>query len=134
MGMQTKTLSWIGWVISGLVGMLFVFSACMKFLNPPEVAEGFVGKLGYPADLLLAIGIVEIACAVIYLVPQTAVLGAVMLTGYLGGAIATHVRVHDNFIGPVIFGVFVWLGVYLRDPRIRALLPLRRTTTLADSP
>ena len=90
-----------------------------------ELAEQF-GKFGYPEGVLIAIGITEVVCVVLYLLPQTAVLGAVMLTGYLGGAIATHVRVHDNFISPVIVGVFVWLALYLRDPRVRALLPLRQ--------
>ncbi len=132
MGTQTKMLTWLGWVISGLIGLLMAFSATMKLLNPPEVAEQFVGKFGYPADLILAIAIVEIACVVIYLVPQTAVLGAVMLTGYLGGAVATHVRVEDNFVPAVVLGVFVWLGVYLRDPRLRALLPLRRSLAAPD--
>jgi uncharacterized membrane protein YphA (DoxX/SURF4 family) len=99
----------------------------MKLKGPPEFTEQFVDKFGYPADLALAIGVIEISCAVIYLIPQTAVLGAVLLTGYLGGAVATHVRVHDNFLGAVIGGVLVWLGLYLRDPRIRALLPVRQT-------
>jgi Mn2+/Fe2+ NRAMP family transporter len=72
------------------------------------------------------IGILEIACTVIYVIPRTSVLGAILLTGYLGGATATHVRIGDpSFFGPVIFGVLVWLGLWLRDARLRALLPLR---------
>jgi hypothetical protein len=125
MGTQSKALSWPGWIITGLIGVTMVFSATMKFLNPPEVAEQVVGKFGYPEGLMFYIGIVEVACVVLYLIPPTAVLGAVLLTGYLGGAIATHVRVHDNFLPPAIVGVLVWLGLYLRDKRVRALLPLR---------
>lgn len=122
---QNNVLTWVGRVISGLVCLMMTFSAVMKFRNPPEVAEQFVGKLGYPADVTFAIGVVELACVIIYLIPQTAVLGAILLTGYLGGAIATHVRVHDGFVPVVIAGVLVWLGIFLREPRLRALIPLR---------
>ncbi len=125
MGTQSKALTWPGWIITGLIGVMMVFSATMKFLNPPEVAEQVVGKFGYPEGLMLYIGIVEITCVVVYLIPRTALLGAVLLTGYLGGAIATHVRVHDNFWPPAIVGILVWLALYLRDPRVRAILPLR---------
>jgi uncharacterized membrane protein YphA (DoxX/SURF4 family) len=111
---------------------MLVFSATMKFMKPPDFDKEFVGKLGYPEDLAFAIGIVEISCVVLYLIPQTAILGAVLLTGYLGGAVATHVRIHDNFAPPVIGGVLVWLGVYFRDPRVRALLPLRRSMPPAE--
>jgi uncharacterized membrane protein YphA (DoxX/SURF4 family) len=105
---------------------MMLFSASMKFMNPPEVSQQFEETLGYPANLLLAIGIVEIACVVFYAIPYTAVLGAVVLTGYLGGAIATHERIGESFMAPAIAGIFVWLGIYLREPRLRALLPIRR--------
>ena len=125
MGTQHKALTWTGWAITGLMGLALMFSAIMKFRNPPEIAEQLVDKFGYPADLTLTIGVVEVACAVLYLIPQTWVLGVILLTGYLGGATATHVRVNDNFVSPIIVGVLVWLGIYLRDPRLRALLPWR---------
>ena len=84
-------------------------------------------QFGYPSGLIVPIGVVELACVVLYVIPRTAVLGAVLLTGYLGGAIATHVRLSDpSFAGPLIFGIMVWAGLYLREPRLRALLPLRR--------
>jgi len=127
---QNKALTWTGWAITGLIGLMMTASAAMTFVNPPEVAEQFVGKFGYPEDLILVLGIVEIACVILYIIPRTAILGAVLLTGYLGGAIATHVRVHDNFIPAAIAGVLVWLAVYLRDARVRALLPIRRSTNL----
>ena len=99
----------------------------LQFLKPPEVIEGFV-RLGYPESLALGLGILELACTAVYLIPRTSVLGAILLTGYLGGATATHVRVGDPFsmfIIPVILGVLVWGGLFQRDPRLRALIPLR---------
>jgi hypothetical protein len=121
---QSKAFSWAGWIIAGLIGFLMIFSATMKFLKPPEVAQQ-MSKFAYPEESMFWIGIVEVACVVLFLIPRTTVLGAVLLTGYLGGAIATHVRVQDAFLMPVILGVLVWLSVYLREPRLRALLPLR---------
>jgi hypothetical protein len=106
-------------------------SGTMKILNPPQLAEQFTDKFGYPGDVTLYLGIVELSCVVLYLIPPTAILGAILLTGYLGGAIATHVRIHDDFsvIPPAVIGVFVWLAVFLRDPRVRALLPVRRSSS-----
>ena len=121
----SRAMIWTGRVISALPVLGLLFSAAMKFLKPPEVIEGFT-KLGYPEILALGLGILEVACTILYMIPQTAVLGAILLTGYLGGATATHVRVGDSFVAPVIVGVLVWLGLFLRDHRLRALLPLRR--------
>jgi hypothetical protein len=112
--------------------MMLLVSAGMKLQGTEEFTEQWVGNLGYPADRARAIAIAEISCVVLYLIPQTAVLGAILMTGYLGGAVATHVRVHDSFLGPAIFGVVVWLGLYLRDSRIRALLPIRRSMTTTE--
>src|SRR5690242_10027499 len=113
---NNKILTWTGRVISALVAIMMTLGAIMVFRNSPDVSKQFVEKFGYPAELLLAIGIVEMCCVVLYVIPQTAVLGAVLLTGYLGGAVATHVRVNDNFAPAVIAGVLVWLGLFLRDP------------------
>lgn len=133
MNTQKTWMTWTGRVMTGLIALMLVFSATMKFMKPPDLVEQFVDKLGYPADLIIAIGITEIACVILYIIPQTAILGAVLLTGYLGGAVATHVRIHDNFAGPAIGGVLVWLAVFLRDPQVRALLPLRRAqSTVAE--
>ncbi len=121
----SKTMFWIGCVISALPVLMLLTSASMKFAQPPDVVKGFE-HLGWPLSLALGLAIVELTCTVIYVIPQTSVLGAILLTGYLGGATATHVRVGDNFVTPIIFGVLVWLGLYLRDPRLRALLPLQR--------
>jgi len=117
-------LLWTGRVISALPVLALVMSAVMKFVQPPDVAKGFE-HLGWPMSLAIGLGILELTCTVIYVIPQTSVLGAILLTGYLGGATATHVRISDNFVAPIIIGVLVWLGLYLRDPRLRALIPLR---------
>ena len=118
-----KTL-WTGYLLSALPVLMLLLSAVMKFLKPPAVVEGFA-HLGLPEHLAFGLGILELGCVILYVIPQTAVLGAILLTGYLGGAICTHVRVGDPFIGPVIFGIVVWGGLFLRDPRLRVLIPFR---------
>lgn len=120
----SKTVLWAGWVMSALPVLMLLFSGVMKLMQPAAVVEGFV-HLGYPASLALGLGGIELACVVVYLIPRTSVLGAILLTGYLGGATATHLRIGEPFIIPIILGVLVWGGLYLRDSRLRALLPLR---------
>ena len=114
----------VGWILSLLPAPLLVMSAVVKFLQPPAVVEGNK-HLVWPGGLALPLGIVELTALALYLIPRTAVLGAILLTGYLGGAMATHVRVGDPFIVPAILGVVFWLGLYLRDRRVRELIPLR---------
>ena len=126
-GKQNKFMTIAGWALTVLVGLMMIASAAMKLMNLPEVVEQFSGALGYPETVVVTIGAVELGCVVLYLIPRTAMLGAVLLTGYLGGAIATHVRVSDNFLAPAIGGVLVWLALFLRDPRVRELLPIRRS-------
>jgi hypothetical protein len=96
----------------------------MKFVPAEETAKGFE-HLGWPYSYAVGLGILELACVVLYAIPQTAVLGAVLLTGYLGGAIATHVRIAEGVVPHIIFGLIIWGGLYLRDARLRPLLPLR---------
>ena len=115
---------WTGWVITVLPSFLLVFSAVMKFVGPPEVKEGFT-KAGWNANLLVPLGITELACTVLYLVPQTSTLGAVLLTGYMGGAICHHLRLGEPIVVQVVFGMVIWLGLYLREPRLRAILHIR---------
>ena len=121
---QRKSMTIAGWVIAGLIAALMTLSAGFKLFPPPEVAEQ-VAQQGFPKGVMFYIGIVELICVVIYLIPRTAVLGAVLLTGYLGGAVETHVRGAESILIPAAVGVLVWLALYLRDARIRALLPLR---------
>ena len=115
---------WTGLVISGLVAAMFAMSGVMKLKGGPEVAKG-MEHLGLPESMVLPLAILELTCVVIYLIPATSVLGAILLTGYIGGAICTHWRVGDPFVVQIAIGVFVWLGVYLREARLRAILPLR---------
>ena len=120
-----KARLWAGRIISALPVLLMVFGGVFGVLKPAVAVPGFV-HFGYPERVFLPICIVEIACAVVYAIPRTSVLGAILLTGYLGGATATHVRVGDPlFFVPVLLGVLVWGGLFLRDDRVRALIPLR---------
>lgn len=116
---------WAGWVISVLLTLLFLVSAVMKLAGIPAVQEG-MAHLGLLLSMLTPLSMLEMACAVVYVIPATAVLGAVLLTGYLGGAICTHWRVGDPFLPQIVLGLLVWLGIYLREERLRLLLPLRR--------
>ncbi|MDX2040138.1 MAG: DoxX family protein [Acidobacteriota bacterium] len=116
---------WSSWALSLLPMPLLFLSAYFKLSNAPQAMEGFI-KYGYPQQSLLVIGIVEVLCTVLYLIPRTAVLGAILLTGYLGGAASTHIRVGEPFFIPILFGVLLWGGLYLRDERLRVHLPLRR--------
>jgi hypothetical protein len=122
----SKAALWTGYVLSALPVLMLVFSAVMKLARPTALVDEFT-RLGWTGDHAVPIGIVELVCAIVYAIPQTAVLGAILLTGYLGGAIATHVRLSEQFIGPAVFGVLIWLALYLRDPRLRALIPWRST-------
>jgi len=115
---------WVGRVISGLVSLLFAMSAFMKFRGGAEVTQG-MAHLGLPESLIIPLAIVEISCVAIYAVPATSVLGAILLTGYIGGAICTHLRVGDPFFMQIAIGIFIWLGLYLRENRLKALIPLR---------
>ncbi|HEY5907559.1 MAG TPA: DoxX family protein [Vicinamibacteria bacterium] len=121
--MNTKTL-WAGRILSAVPALLMLMSAVMKLMQLPPVIEGFVGKFGYPQSAIVPIGVVELLCVVLYAIPRTSVLGAILVTGYLGGAIATHVRVGDVFLPPLVLGVVAWAGLYLRDERLRRLIPL----------
>lgn len=118
---------WAGWILTGLSGAFLLLDGIMKLLKPSFVVEGTV-QIGYSESVIVPLGIVLTIAALLYLYPRTAVLGAILLTGYLGGAVATHVRAgHGAFeiLFPVVFGVLVWLGLSLRDRRVRALIPLR---------
>ena len=120
----SKKQLWVGRIVSALPVLLLTFSAVVKLVKPAEVLTEFA-RLGYNESVVIGIGILELLCTVVYVIPRTSVLGAILLTGYLGGATATHVRISDPFIPPVIVGVAVWIGLYLRDARLRALIPLR---------
>lgn len=118
---------WFGRALSVLPALLLLFSASLKFVQPPAVAEMFA-HLGWPERSVLPLGILELTCAVLFLIPRTAVLGAILLAGYMGGAIATHARLGEPFFVQAGVGLVAWLGLYLRDPRLHELIPLRRPT------
>jgi len=116
---------WAGRIVSALAALLLLFSGTMKLFKVPAVIEG-MAHYGYPEHLIVLIGMLEVGCTIVYLVPRTAVLGAILMTAYLGGATATNVRVGDSsFVGPILAGVFVWAGLYLRDKRLSEFLSLR---------
>jgi len=121
----SKAARWISYVLSAIPVFMLFMSAGFKISKSQPVVEGFQ-QMGFPLWQAVPIGVVELVCTVLYLIPRTSVLGAILLTGYLGGATVTHVRAEEmEFIGAVSFGVMLWGGLFLRDRRIRALIPLR---------
>jgi hypothetical protein len=126
MAVQGK-LRWVGWAITILASLLFLMSASMKLMGGPQMQEGMT-HFGMPDSMIMPLAVVELTCLVIYLIPATSVLGAILLTGYLGGAICTHWRVGDPFFVQAGLGVFIWLGIYLREPRLWTVIPVRRGT------
>ena len=127
----STALLWVGYIVSALPILGLLPSAVFKFLKPADLIKEF-GRLGWPENMAFGLGVLEVVCTVLYIVPQTAVLGAILLTGYLGGAVATHVRIGDGFAPPIIMGVLLWLGLFLRDPRLRALIPLRSAPSVSN--
>jgi DoxX-like family len=122
--MSNKSSVWVGRILSALPVLFLLLDGVMKIVKPAFVVEATV-QLGWPESVIVALGVVLVACTILYLIPRTAVLGAILLTGYLGGAVATHVRVGGplfSIIMPVILGAMLWGGLYLRDNRLRALV------------
>ena len=119
-----KANAW-GWVVSVLSCLMFFLSAYFKFVDGPDVAKGFE-HLGLPDSMRLPLGVLELAVVTVYLIGPSSVLGAILMTGYIGGAICTHWRVGDSFLVHIVLGLLIWFGLYLREPRLKALLPLRR--------
>jgi hypothetical protein len=134
--MQAETLTvpvskkrlWTGRILSALVAALLVLDAVIKFMKPPPVVAAFA-HLGWPISLAIVLGIILLTCTAIYAIPRTSVLGAILLTGYLGGAVATHLRAGDPLFShalfPVYLGVLIWGALFLREDRLRSLIPLR---------
>ena len=121
----SKPAFWIGSIISALPVLMMVVTGVMALVQPIHLNEG-MKKYGYPVETGRWIVITEIICALLYAFPRTAVLGAILLTGYLGGATATHVRIGERaMVMPIIVGVLIWLGLFLRDRRVRELVPWR---------
>ncbi len=127
----SRGMLWTGRILTGLVVLFLIFDGAIKLVPLPIVTET-MQQLGYPATVELArsLGVLLLVCTALYVWPRTALLGAVLLTGYLGGAIATHVRIGNPLFSHTLFGVYlgllIWGGLYLRDPEIRAQFPVRR--------
>ncbi len=107
-----------------MASLVFLMSAFLKLKDGPDVMKG-IAHLGLPESMVVPLAILEISCVVIYLIPATSVLGAILLTGYIGGAICTHLRVGDPFYMQIAIGILIWLGLYLREDRLKGLIPLR---------
>lgn len=126
----SKKALWAGRILSGLPALFLLLDGVGKLAQPVQVVDG-TKELGYPASVILPLGIVLLTCTILYIIPRTSVLGAILLTGYLGGAVATHVRVANplftHTLFPTYLGVMLWAGLYLRDLRLRALVPLRNS-------
>ncbi|MBP6878463.1 MAG: DoxX family protein [Phenylobacterium sp.] len=124
----TKAMTWAGWGLTGLAVLFMTFDIAIKLVDLQVVRDTLV-QLGYPPQLGRTIGVIELVCLALYLNPRTSVLGAVLFTGVMGGAIATHLRVGDPLFSHVLFGVYLgaalWGGLWLREPRLRALFPVR---------
>jgi hypothetical protein len=126
----SKGLLWTGRVLSTVAALFLLFDATLKFIKPQMVIDGTVA-LGYSPSAITPLGVVLLICTLLYIIPATQVLGAILLTGYLGGAVATHVRHGDPLFSHILFptylGVFLWLGLYLRDPALRNFIPFRKS-------
>jgi len=123
----SKKRLWVGRIMSALPTLFLLWDGAMKLVKPQVVVKGTV-ELGYAEAVILPLGVVLLTCTILYLIPRTAVLGAILLTGYLGGAVATHVRAGQGpfeILFPILLGVLLWGGLVLRDNRLRTLIPLR---------
>src|SRR5579884_2578332 len=119
----SKRHSWAGWTISGLIAAFMVFDAVGKYAKPAPVVQAFV-QTGWPIQTAAQIATILLICTVLYLIPRTSFLGAVLLTGYLGGAVATNLRLQNllfsHTLFPVYFGILIWVGLWLREPRLES--------------
>jgi hypothetical protein len=125
---HSKAMVWTGYALSGFAVLFLIFDAVIKVIQAAPAVESNV-QLGYPAEYIVMLGLVELICIAAYIFPRTAVLGAILLTGWFGGAMATHVRAGSpafSVIFPIIIGLMVWGGLYLRDARLRAIVPFRK--------
>jgi hypothetical protein len=125
----SKARLWTGRILSAIVALFLLFDGVMKVMLVPVVVEGSK-KAGYPVGSMVGIGWTLIVCTLVYLFPRTSVLGAILLTGYLGGAVATHVRISDPLFShalfPVYFGMAIWAALVLRDARLLTFIPVRK--------
>ena len=124
----SKKMLWTGRILRGVAILFLLFDSVIHLMVIAPVVESF-NQLGYPVDVAVALGVIELICLDLYVIPRTSILGAIMLTGYLGGAVATQLRIHaplfSTALFPLYIGILVWGGLYLRNERLRALISLR---------
>ena len=123
--LNSKGMLWTGWVITSLCVLFLIVDGGMKAIKSIPSMEGSV-QLGWPENLVQGAGLILLVCTALYLIPRTAILGAILLTGYLGGATAIMVRTNTPYLFPIVFGVFVWVGIFLRNEKLRTLIPLNK--------
>jgi DoxX-like family len=125
----SRSLIWIGWIMSCIVVLFLLFDGITKLIMIDPVVDATM-RIGFPLEVIRPLGIVCLVCAILYAIPRTSILGAILVTGFLGGAVASKVRLEEPLFSQVLFGVYVgvlaWAGLYLRDGRLRSLIPLRR--------
>ena len=126
-------LVWIGRVVSIIAALPFALSAAMKLMRHPEVIKG-MSHLGLPESLIMPLGVIELLCVVLYLVPKTSIFGAILFTGYVGGAIVTHLRIGEPVYLHIALGIVIWLGLYLRRPQLRQLFWAPRALSGSANP
>jgi len=119
-----KASLWTGRIISAFIILFMLFDGGAKVVRFAPYVEGTV-KAGFADNLVVPLGIVSLVCAILYAIPQTSILGGILLAAYFGGATATHVRLGQPFWFPIVFGILTWLALYLREPRLRKLIPVR---------
>ena len=129
----SKRTVWTVRILLALVTLPFLLSGIMKLIQAPAAVQGFT-HAGIPQGAILPLGILELSCLAVYLIPRTTVLGTFLLTGYLGGAILTNIINRTDFIHALVVGLFVWAGAYFRVTELQALLPVRKSTVEADAP
>jgi len=125
----SKSRLWTAHILSGIAVLFLIFDTVIKVTRESHAVEGTI-QLGYPDSSVVTIGIIELICLVLYLIPRTSIFGMILMTGYLGGAVATHLRLGNPLFSHILFSVYIaillWGGIYLRDERLRALIPFRQ--------
>jgi hypothetical protein len=122
---------WTGRVLSAIVVLFFVMDSIMKIIRTPASIDATTRILGYPDSAVVGIGVTLLICTILYVIPRTSLLGAILVTGYLGGAVASNIRIGSpafNTLFPIVCAAFVWAGLWLREPRLQQLFPLRGST------
>jgi len=122
---NSKGMLWTGRIITALCVLFLIVDGGMKVVKAIPSMEGTV-QIGWPENLVQGAGLILLSCTALYMIPRTAILGAILLTGYLGGATAIMVRTNTPYLFPIIFGVLVWVGIFLRNEKLRKLIPLNK--------